>query len=406
MNRLVALAAMASLLAASGCTVGGVRRTDAGNGYDDVKTYECDWPRGSGSLSRGKAPNSIFLPATRADRFGDYAMFAVPIVLVFDLFYDFTISPFVYLTGRDCRVTSEQTVYVGTPASRRRELEQKAAQERAAADAQAAAAAEAAKIQALYPPLSDSPRSVGTHADDFALIVGIEGYRSVPKADYGEGDASLVKSYLESLGVPPGNVVLLTGEHASRSDVMKYLEEWLPGVVKTDSRVYFYYSGHGAPDPASGAAYLVPWDGDPQFLKSTALPLAKLYADLAALPDRESVVILDSCFSGAGGRSLLASGARPLVNVQEDSSAPAKTTIFAASGGNQIAGGFDLRRHGLFTYFLLRGLAGEADANHDGHVTAQELQDYLTAHVGEAARRFSNRDQTPHLLGDSSLRLY
>ena len=39
-----------------------------------------------------------------------------------------------------------------------------------------------------------------------------------------------------------------------------------------DSTVYFYYSGHGAPDLKTGQAYLVPWDGDAQFLKDTALP--------------------------------------------------------------------------------------------------------------------------------------
>ena len=60
-----------------------------------------------------------------------------------------------------------------------------------------------------------------------------------------------------------------------------------------------YLSGHGAPDPKSGAAYIVPWDGDPNFLETTAYPVSRLYQKLGALKAREIVVALDSCFSGA-----------------------------------------------------------------------------------------------------------
>ena len=214
-----------------------------------------------------------------------------------------------------------------------------------------------------------------------------------------------VKKYLISLGVPEQNVIMLTGEKADRSDLAKYLEEWLPANVKPDSRVYFYYSGHGAPDPTTGAAYLVPYDGDASFLKTTAYPLSKLYADLGALHDKESVVMLDSCFSGAGGRSVMADGVRPLVLLEDTTQPPAKSAVLAASGAREIAGGLDLRQHGLFTYFLLRGLAGEADPAHTGHMTAEELDQYVAGKVAETAHR-ANRDQHPRLLGDGSLPVY
>src|SRR5206468_4112587 len=118
------------------------------------------------------------------------------------------------------------------------------------------AAQERRELERLYPPLDESPRAGAARPDDYALVVGIEGYRSLPKATYAERDAALVKTYVQALGVPAQNVIMLTGERATRSDIAKYLEEWLPGVVKPDSRVYFYYSGHGAPDPTTGAAYL------------------------------------------------------------------------------------------------------------------------------------------------------
>ncbi len=416
--RALALAFASGLLAAAGCTISGPQTSLDHDGWKTTTTYQCDWKNDSAFLQPGRVPNSPFMPWTR-ENWASVNLIGVMLAMPVDL----VASPIAFLADRNCWVTGTDRNYVGTPESQR---QAKLAQEKRERDAQAAAQAaeradsaaqrkrdadaaaaqaEAAKIAALYPPLNESPRPAAERPDDYALIVGIEGYRFVPKADYGENDAKLVKTYVESLGVPPANVILLTGADASRADIAKYLEEWLPGVVKSDSRVYFYYSGHGAPDPQTGAAYLVPYDGDPKFLKSTAFPLSKIYADLSALPDKESVVMLDSCFSGAGGRSVLAPGVRPLVNVEDAATAPDKVDVLTASGAREIAGGLDLRKHGLFTYFLLRGLSGEADARRDGHVTLGELDDYVRAKVSETARR-DNRDQNPRLLGDGSLKMY
>lgn len=424
--RALALASLAALLAASGCTVAGPRSVVDRDGYETTTYYACDWKQDGHWLKPG-VPNSPILPVTRTNPVGS-------IVGVIPFMLDIVASPIAYLTDRNCWETgASERRYVGTPEVQR---QQKLAQEKADREAQAAreaqerantvearkAAAEAAAAQAkrdaeaaaakaeaeqfarAYPAPSDSPKAAPVRPDDYALIVGIEGYRSIPKADFGENDAKSMKTYMEALGVPPGNVITLLGQGASRADIAKYLEEWLPGVVKPDSRVYFYYSGHGAPDPQTGVAYLIPYDGDPSFLKSTAFPLSKIYADLSALPAKESVVMLDSCFSGAGGRSVMAPGVRPLVVTEDANVAPEKVDILSASGAREIAGGLDLRQHGLFTYFVLRGLAGEA-ADKDGHVTLGGLEDFVRDHVKETARR-SNRDQTPRLLGDSALRLY
>ena len=63
--------------------------------------------------------------------------------------------------------------------------------------------------------------------------------------------------------------------------------------------------------------------------------------------------------------------------------------------GHEISGTIDDQGHGLFTYFLLKGLNGAA-ANVGGHVSAKSLYDYLRPRVQDAARR-DNRDQTPQL---------
>lgn len=244
------------------------------------------------------------------------------------------------------------------------------------------------------PPASLSPRfTAPERPDDLAVIVGIETYSDIAsKAPYAERDADAFKAHVRALGVPERNIVLLKGAKAGKASIEKNLEQWLPRMAKADSRVYFYFSGHGAPDVRTGQAYLVPWDGDPNFLESTAYPVAKLYKRLGGLPAKQILVAMDSCFSGAGGRSVLASGARPLVGRIDAGAVPPKVTVLAASAGHEISGSLDDKGHGAFTYFLLEGLNA-------GKTTPKALNEYLTPRVQDEARRL-NRDQTPQLQGD------
>ena len=116
----------------------------------------------------------------------------------------------------------------------------------------------------------------------FALVVGIEKYSSIPEAPYAERDAVAVRDHLLAMGYPQRNIILLTGDKATKTGLTKNLETWLPRNTTEDSSVFFYYSGHGAPDVKNGQAYLVPWDGDPQFLEFTAYPIKRLYEKLGA----------------------------------------------------------------------------------------------------------------------------
>ncbi|OIO06250.1 MAG: hypothetical protein AUJ52_12600 [Elusimicrobia bacterium CG1_02_63_36] len=232
--------------------------------------------------------------------------------------------------------------------------------------------------------------------NDFAVVIGIDGYKDLPRAEFAERDAEAAASHFAALGVPKRHIVSLYGENATRTGLTKYLEEWLPRNAKPESTVYFFFSGHGAPDPKTGAAYLVPWDGDASFLKSTAYPLDKLYSELGKLPAKRVVVALDACFSGAGGRSVLAKGARPLVTKVRLASRPLKNlTMLTASAGDEITTTLDAQGHGVFTYYLLKGLQGAA-ADASGTITATGLYEYLRPKVQEEAR-LQNREQTPSL---------
>jgi TPR repeat protein len=271
--------------------------------------------------------------------------------------------------------------------------------------ATAAASAPAAPAPASPAP-TEPVLTLPERRHDYALVVGIEKYRGLPAADYAESDAEAVRERLVALGFPRRNVVTLTGADATRSKLAAYLEEWLPRNASKDGRVFFYFSGHGSPDVKTGQAFLVPADGDPAFLKSTAYPLKDLYASLEALPAKQVIVALDSCFSGAGGRSVLAKGMRPLVAKVDSGAGGAggKLVVLAAAAGDQVTGGLDEQRRGAFTHFLLEGLAGAA-LDEKGRITAGGLSEYLSPRVADSARR-QNREQTPALYGDADAVLF
>ncbi|MDD5628477.1 MAG: caspase family protein [Elusimicrobia bacterium] len=244
----------------------------------------------------------------------------------------------------------------------------------------------------------DSPSyRVPERPQDFAVVVGIEDYSSLPAARFAARDAQAVAAHLKALGWPQRNIALLTGVQATKTGLAKHLEAWLPNNAGEQSTVFFYYSGHGAPQPETGEAYLVPFDGDPEYLAETGYPLQRLYERLGALKAKRVIVALDSCFSGAGGRSVLAQGTRPLVNkVDVGSLSGSKVVSLSASQASQISGTAEDERHGLFTYYLLQGLNGAA-RDQNGGVTVTSLFDYLAPKVADQARR-SNRSQNPRML--------
>jgi hypothetical protein len=242
-----------------------------------------------------------------------------------------------------------------------------------------------------------------TKKDSYAIVVGIEQYREkLPKADFAVQDANAVREYLtKTLGYPEENVVVRTNDRATKNDMEKYFGQWLKNHVEPGGSVFIYYSGHGAPNPKTGEAFLVPYDGDPAYVNDTAFPLKKLYESLEQLPAKEIVVVLDSCFSGAGGRSVLAKGARPMgFSVENSMTAKGKTVVLAASSGEQISGTYDEKGHGLLTYYFLKGLQGEADSDSDGAVTMTEMFEYVKPKVERVARKDYNNDQTPQLMAD------
>jgi hypothetical protein len=272
-----------------------------------------------------------------------------------------------------------------------------------AADAPAAApGTPASPTPTAAPTPAASPVATAFNAgapqpNAYALVVGVEKYSNglpPPTGAHADADrfSNLVRS---SLGVPPDHVQLVLDEQAGKAGIERGLE-WVRSSVPAGGRIYFYFSGHGAPDASGGASYIVPADGDPKYLDATAIAMKDVLTKLGQSKAREVLAVVDSCFSGAGGRSVLPPGARPLVRVREEL-APAQLALFSASSGNEISGPVAAGNGGLFTKYVLDGLgSGAADVNGDGQVSLSELSQWVTPRVAREAKK-DNRDQNPAL---------
>ena len=240
---------------------------------------------------------------------------------------------------------------------------------------------------------------------DWGLIIGIEDYNRLPKVDYARKDALIVRDYfIRVLGVPEENIISLIDADATKAQIEGYMKKYIPNNVGKDANLYVYFAGHGMPGTKKGEPYLVPYDADTRFIEQTGYKLISFYQDLDKLDVKRVYVFLDSCFSGVASRAaeMLVKGARPaLVHVEKVSPPSSSIISLNATSTGQISNAYPEKRHGLFTYYLLRGLKGEADTNDDGWSSVKEIYAYVRKNVKRQSRRMQS-EQTPSIVPPST----
>ena len=75
--------------------------------------------------------------------------------------------------------------------------------------------------------------------------------------------------------------------------------------------------------------------------------------------------------------------ARPLKIVADEQDTPENFTIFSASQLDQISSGLKEAKHGIFSYYLMKGLEGKADSNQDKKITNGELISYMDENISQ-----------------------
>jgi uncharacterized caspase-like protein len=108
-------------------------------------------------------------------------------------------------------------------------------------------------------------------------------------------------------------------------------------------------------------------------------------------------VFLDTCYSGTTRGTDMLIASRPIAIKAIQKSIPKGFTVMTAAAGDQTAKPLEEAKHGMFSYFLMKGMEGDADANNDNQITAGELHQYVQQNVVQQ----SSGSQTPELQGDA-----
>lgn len=278
------------------------------------------------------------------------------------------------------------------------QAEQLAKEQQAATSAPAAPPPDERELVGVDDPHKPTPTPLPL-GETYAVIIGVGEYldENIPDLRLTVNDAQGLYDVLtdpEHGGVPENHVKLLLNEEVTPRNIKYAIGTWLKRLVKDEDTVIIYYAGHGAPEGVE--TYWVTHDANIDDLYSTALSNNEIFDMLNRLRSKRLITFLDSCYSAATVNRKVQT--RDITEIPwKKFSGEGRVTI-SASDGKQLSLELDQYGHGVFTYYLLKGLRGEADRNFDGVVEVDEIWDFVKRQVTDTAQKFGN-PQTPVFQG-------
>ncbi len=231
-------------------------------------------------------------------------------------------------------------------------------------------------------------------SNTYALIIGISQYESnqIASLSYADEDALAFSAYLQSQGggkIPAENIQLFLNEQATIAAITHAMQ-WLGKQCKPNDRAYIYFSGHGDVETENdeNKGYLLAYNSPPHSYRNNAISVNSIndLANKLTLENQaQTVIITDACRSGKLAGNII--NGKQLVNTQLKKVLNKEVRLIS-SGADELSaeGKYWGGGRGVFSYYLIQGLQGLADANHDQGIQLNELTDYL--------KRSFNNDKT------------
>ncbi len=193
--------------------------------------------------------------------------------------------------------------------------------------------------------------------------------------------------------VPRERIEYLFDKMATRENMLDALYDVFTKALEKDL-VIVYFALHGV--PSEDELYFLPYEGDPRRLVSTGVAQSDLMKLIKSSRAKRIVMIIDACHAGKFGDMISAREIWTVrvANFLEELSKtrPSVAVISASSAGELSYEDAKWGNHGVFTYYLLRGLRGEADQDNDGYVRLRELYSYIYKKVHNATMGKQNPD--------------
>lgn len=244
-----------------------------------------------------------------------------------------------------------------------------------------------------------------------AVVIGVAKYQNpnITALQFTDADAKAFAKYLRSPAggaIAEENIKLLTNEQATQGQMAMALT-WLMQESQEGDQAIIYFSGHGDVETTTmmNFGYLLTYDAPAStYMAGGAFPINYLEAIVQTLTAQKNVAVLlitDACHAGKLAGSAV-NGTQATAQALTAQFANAAKILSCQpnelSQESTIWGG----GHSVFTYYLIDGLIGLADNNHDNKVSMLEIRRYLEDNVPPAV---APKSQIPLISGNMALHL-
>ena len=234
------------------------------------------------------------------------------------------------------------------------------------------------------------------------FAIAVEKYDEADPVIYATNSANSFISVMQKrLGIDGGHTYSLLNEKATTGGIKGGLERMLSKVKEGDS-IYFYYSGHGIPDPVQGEPYILPRDVIADYVvREKELMARSIYKKLSDSSASRIIAFVDSCYSGrTDGVSNIkgaAAGHFKSKTVEFDTE---KMAVFTAGTNGQFSNAFPEKGNRLFSYYLVKALATKENLDLD------TLSADVYANVKEESLKMGDiKRQEPQIEGNRGIGL-
>jgi formylglycine-generating enzyme required for sulfatase activity len=215
----------------------------------------------------------------------------------------------------------------------------------------------------------------------FGILIASSTFPEDPKLEdlrYPENDVQGLKIILASKD-RGGFSDIKTFVNAPHYEILPILNRTLKSADKSDL-VLIYYSGHGKLN-STNRLHLTTTNTDAYALESTSISIGGIRELVDVSSTKKVILILDCCYSGAGGAEFVK--VRGGVDDQLQLASRGRGMyIMTASTGVQVALEKEADQHGIFTKHLIEGIrSGNADLDEDGLISMAELYRYVHGKV-------------------------
>lgn len=277
---------------------------------------------------------------------------------------------------------------------------------------------------AILASCSLSNQSISTPSNRYALVIGVQDYpdseNDSSDLNYTDDDAAELADSLAEQGWTVSTRLISTSDAGIDTDgspTYANIKAAVEALSTDDSAtILVYFSGHGSTD--DGTPYIIPYDGlktseqyypgygyyqDSDITKWITPVTLRSWMD--AVPAKNRVLILDSCYSGGFTEDANAVDTSPDDYSQALGTTSETSTLFAAlsnfnnllaanlsslgtrdvvalsaAGSDEVSWDDSTSGHGAFTNYLLKAAAA-GDADGDGYVTVAEAYSYAKAKI-------------------------